>query len=358
MTDPADPRSLLARTVQFLREHRPFAIVSLVSSRGSTPAKAGAKMLVEADHTIHGTIGGGAVEAEAQRYAADAIRTGSPRLFESDLGGPGTHTPDPICGGWVRLLIDPSPGSSAREYTRASEHLNSRKRGVWLTTLRAAVPLEVVTKFVAEDDLNKEADPALAQQLRACLDDESARLVVTPGEEQVFIEPLVPRPLVLIIGGGHVAQAVALQGSSLGFDIAVVEDRPMFADPKLFPAGTRTFCGNVETILTGFPVDSGTYIVIVTRGHQHDSAALRACIGRPAAYVGMIGSRRKVPLVRQQFLEAGWATPDQFDCVYAPIGLDIGAKTVPEIATSIMAQIVSVRRTGRAGRMPVNPVKS
>jgi xanthine dehydrogenase accessory factor len=94
-----------------------------------------------------------------------------------------------------------------------------------------------------------------------------------------------------------------------------------------------------------------TFIVLVTRGHQQDSEALRACIGQPAGYIGMIGSLRKVALLRQQFLEQGWATAKEFDRVFAPVGLDIGAVTVPEIATSVLAQIVSVRRRGRITKM-------
>jgi xanthine dehydrogenase accessory factor len=101
-----------------------------------------------------------------------------------------------------------------------------------------------------------------------------------------------------------------------------------------------------------FPVTSDTYIVIVTRGHLCDSDALRACIRRPAAYIGMIGSRRKVSLFREQFIEAGYASEEEFDKVFAPIGLDIGAETVPEIATCISAQLVAVRRTGDGSRTP------
>ena len=86
--------------------------------------------------------------------------------------------------------------------------------------------------------------------------------------------------------------------------------------------------------------------MIVTRGHQHDAEALRACIREPAAYIGMIGSRRKVALMREEFRASGWATEEEWDRVFAPIGMDIGAETVPEIATSIVAQLVAVRRRG------------
>jgi xanthine dehydrogenase accessory factor len=177
----------------------------------------------------------------------------------------------------------------------------------------------------------------------------------TAGEKQfeVFIEPLIPKPVLLIVGGGHVGQATAAQAALLGFEIVVFEDRPEFVHPKLFPPETTTRCGAVAEELAAFPVHQDTFIVLVSRGHQQDSVALRACIRRSAAYIGMIGSRRKVPLVRRQFLQNGWATAEEFDRVYAPIGLDLGAISVPEIAASIVAQMIAVRRKGAASKMPL-----
>jgi xanthine dehydrogenase accessory factor len=150
----------------------------------------------------------------------------------------------------------------------------------------------------------------------------------------------------LIVGGGHVGQAVALQASLIGFDVVVIDDRPEFADPALFPEGVTTLCGDIEKEVADFPVADDTYIVVVTRGHKHDAEALQACIHSPAAYIGMIGSRRKVALIRKSFIESGLATEEELDRVFAPIGLDIGSVTVPEIATSIAAQLIAVRRKG------------
>ena len=110
--------------------------------------------------------------------------------------------------------------------------------------------------------------------------------------------------------------------------------------------------GPPDEEVAGFPFGADTYVVIVTRGHQHDAEALAACLRRPAAYVGMIGSRRKVALMRQDFVRSGRATAEELGRVYAPIGLDVGAVTVPEIATSIVAQLIAVRRKGSAPRMP------
>ena len=157
--------------------------------------------------------------------------------------------------------------------------------------------------------------------------------------------------MLLIIGGGHVGQALAAQASLVGFEIVVIEDRPEFARTRLFPKDVKICCGQIPDEITSFPVDRSTFIVLVTRGHQQDSAALRACIRRPAAYIGMIGSRRKIPLLRRQFLQNDWASPEEFDRIHAPIGIDIGAITPAEIAVSIVAQLISVRREGHTTRL-------
>ena len=151
----------------------------------------------------------------------------------------------------------------------------------------------------------------------------------------------------LIVGGGHVGQAVAQQATWLGFDVTVLDDRTEFAQANRFPVGTKVICGQICGEVERFPKDKDSYIVIVSRGHRPDAEALDGCIHSEPAYIGMIGSRRKAGLLRKHFLESGLATEDEFDRVFAPIGLDIGAVTVEEIATSIMAQVVAVRRKGR-----------
>jgi len=168
----------------------------------------------------------------------------------------------------------------------------------------------------------------------------------------VLVEPMIPPPRLVIAGGGHVGQALARQAALAGFDILVLDDRDEFTDPALYPPGVLTRRGDVAAELASLRPDGETYVAIVTRGHRHDRAALAACVASPAAYVGMIGSRRKVAMVRRDLLAAGEATPDQLERLYAPIGLDIGAETVPEIAASIVAQLIAVRRRGSAPRMP------
>jgi xanthine dehydrogenase accessory factor len=146
---------------------------------------------------------------------------------------------------------------------------------------------------------------------------------------------------------------VATQGRLVGFAPCIIDDRAEFTSADLYPPGTTTRCGPIAEEVTGFAFAGDTYVVIVTRDHAHDADALEACLGRGAAYIGMIGSRRKVALLRQDFIESGRATAEEFERVYAPIGLDIGAVTVPEIAASIAAQLIAVRRKGASSRMPI-----
>jgi len=356
MTDRTEPHDLFRTIIAFLDAGRPFAVATVLKADGSTPVMAGAKAVIEADGTIHGTVGGGAAEAETQRRAKLVVCSGKPVVFDCDLRGPGVHEPDPICGGSMRLLVAPSASASSTDYRQAAATLTRRERGVWLTTLRQGDGLEAKSQFLAEAGLAKDNGFLNADVLTTCLIEEMPVLVVLPNAEpgEVFIEPLIPKPVLLIVGGGHVGQAVAALANLLGFEVGVIEDRPEFANRALFPPGTKTYCGSVAQELAAFPMNrSSTFIVLVTRGHQQDSLALRACIRRPAAYIGMIGSRRKVPLVRRQFIESGWTTAEEFDRIYAPIGLDIGAVTVPEIATSILAQIIAVRRQGVAPKMPL-----
>ncbi|MCA9412466.1 MAG: XdhC family protein [Candidatus Omnitrophica bacterium] len=169
----------------------------------------------------------------------------------------------------------------------------------------------------------------------------------------MLIDPVVPAPILVVVGGGHVGQALATQAIWNGFEVLVIEDRPEFTDPGLFPNGVVIERGEAADRLRQLEIDSQTYIALVNRGHKQDAQCLEICLRSEAAYVGMIGSARKVAMIRKDFLEQGLASESEFDRIFAPIGLDIGSVTPAEIATSIMAQIISVRRTGGSDRMPM-----
>jgi xanthine dehydrogenase accessory factor len=167
---------------------------------------------------------------------------------------------------------------------------------------------------------------------------------------QVMIEVHERPATLVIIGGGHIGKALAIIGDLCGFSVEVVDDRPVYANAERFPEAERVTQGRFDEVLEGYPIDSNTYVVCVTRGHKHDETSLRAVAGSPAAYVGMIGSKRRVSAVLQHLVEDG-VDPEAVARVHTPIGLDIGAETPEEIAVSIMAEIIMARRGGTGAHM-------
>jgi xanthine dehydrogenase accessory factor len=163
----------------------------------------------------------------------------------------------------------------------------------------------------------------------------------------IYVEPHFPPPRLVVAGAGHIGQAVAHLGKLLDFEVIVIDDRPEYANGARFPEAHKIVVADIGEAIRGFPISSDTYIVIVTRGHARDEDALRACVKSRAGYIGMIGSRRKVGLMRGKFLRRGWAAAAEFDKVHSPIGISIHSKTVQEIAVSIAAELVSIRNQDR-----------
>ena len=327
----------------------PFVLATILGSAGSTPRKAGVKAVIDQTGKIWGTLGGGAVEAEAQERAVEVCWSHQPRIVEIKLEGTSRADDVPICGGVVRILLDPAPAKDRALYAKVAEAIRQRKRGVLLTSVVGSEQTRISTEWLATEALESTTDFPGPEEIASCLKREDAKLFLENSPEscrQVLVEPVFPKPLLLIIGGGHIGQSLAAQGVLTGFDIAVLDDRAEFTDAALFPEETVAICGNMKKLLEDFPVEPDTYIVIVTHGHQHDAEALEACIHRGAAYVGMIGSKRKIALIRKDFIESGITSEDEFHRVFAPIGVDIGSVTVPEIAASIVAELIAVRRRG------------
>jgi xanthine dehydrogenase accessory factor len=164
---------------------------------------------------------------------------------------------------------------------------------------------------------------------------------------QVMLEVHERPATLLIIGAGHVGKALATIGNICGFSVEIVDDRPEYASAERFPEADRITCGRFDEVLNGYPIGENSYVVCVTRGHKHDETSLRLVAASAAAYVGMIGSKRRVGAVLQHLIEEGLDRA-AVERVHTPIGLDIGAETPEEIAVSIMAEIIRVRRGGSA----------
>jgi xanthine dehydrogenase accessory factor len=180
------------------------------------------------------------------------------------------------------------------------------------------------------------------------LDDDFAQEngLVCGGQMEVFIEPIEPPPALYVIGAGHVGYYLARFAYEAGFQIHVVDDREAFANRERFPDAADVVVDDVPEWLAGAAVPASAYVVIVTRGHRHDLDAMRAVVDRDLRYVGLIGSRAKVARVYDALVTEGVA-PERFARIHAPIGLDLGAVTPQEIAVSIVAELIAVRR-GRA----------
>jgi xanthine dehydrogenase accessory factor len=178
---------------------------------------------------------------------------------------------------------------------------------------------------------------------------ESGDLGICGGAADIYIAVVASSPTLVVVGAGHVAMPVAEIGHLCGFRVVVLDDRPEMASEERFPHAAERIAGDVAETLRALRITPDTYVVIVTRGHAYDEAALRAVIGSPAAYVGMIGSRRKVRATFDRLLADG-VSEEHIRRVHAPIGLDIGAQTPAEIAVSILAEMVMLRRKERDAR--------
>lgn len=347
------------RMIEILESGLPAAQLVVLRTEGSAPCPAGTRAIGILEGRIEGSIGGGPVEAEALRRVPESIRSGCATVFDFAMEGWDAEGEQPVCGGRMRVLVDPLAPRHEAAWKAAAALCRSRGRGVLLTAVRAQEKVLTHARCVDAANLPAESGFPGGATMAAALESETALWIEekpggspSDGASGVLVEPLAPAPQLLVVGGGHVGQAVAWQADRVGFEVTVLDDRPEFAQPTRFPDGVAVRCSEIAEGMKRYPMDERTYVVIVTRWHRRDAEALALCLGRPSAYVGMIGSRRKVSWMRDEFVRSGRATAEQLDRVHAPIGLDIGAVTAPEIAASIVAELIAVRR----GRLPRGPI--
>jgi len=174
--------------------------------------------------------------------------------------------------------------------------------------------------------------------------------LVCGGTLEIFIEPVLPVPLLYIFGAGHVAVELFKAARNAGFDCIVIDNREAYANAERFPGAQQIIAKDFDDALKEFTPSESSYIVIATRGHRDDMRVLRWAVQTPARYVGMVGSKRKAITIFRELTREGLnpvlpgLPPDLFDRVHSPVGLDIGATTPAEIAVSIVAEIIAVRR--------------
>lgn len=352
MTEP-----LHKQLVSLLSAGEPVAYGVVVETRGSTPQKPGAEALFLRDGRVVGTLGGGCLEAESRQRALRSLDTGAPALFELGLDDDFGWDDGLVCGGTARVFVQPLAAEHGDVFGRLTE-LQAARAPVAAATVIDTDCTEWLGRRCLLDGkqvFTSELPEALGAQLHksaaAALTREGAHLqsVEVGGQSAtVFVQPHVPRCTLLIAGAGHLGQALTHLGALTGFDVVVVDDRLDFANRARLPEAREILVEDIESAVANYPLDDDTFVVVVTRGHRHDAVALRACLGSSARYLGMIGSRRKIRVIFDGLLADGHATEEQLARVHTPIGLDLGAVTVEEIAVSIVAEMIAVRRKGSA----------
>jgi len=353
-------REILRQLLDVAAFGKPLAYCRLVETRGSTPQKAGAAMLVFPDGSQAGTLGGGCVEAEVKRRALSILADGQAEVVSFQLDNDYGWDDGLICGGRMQILVEPLRDATGRPYFERFSELLSNGAGcieaVVFDSAKSALPSPASYLFDREGQLVAHCRAALDQgdappAIRSQLPDLSARPRASAAHGVAFL-PVLPRCRLIIVGGGHVGQAVGNLACDLDFDVWVVDDRQEYASRERFPRAERLIVGDVDRVLPDLEITPDTYCLIVTRGHNHDEQALYQLCDRGARYVGLIGSQRKIRLIFED-LEAEGVSPDVLARVYAPVGIDIGSQTVPEIAVSILAELIAHRNL--EGRVPGRP---
>jgi xanthine dehydrogenase accessory factor len=343
-------RNIYQEIEEYLANGEIIAAATVITTQGSTPREVGAKMVVRPSGTIVGTIGGGCGEAEVWQAAMYAIKDGRRRTVKIDLTGDVTLDTEMVCGGVMSVFVDLWDEGEAQFLAAVNDAFkdsNKMALATPLSTDESRLRRLVLPDGQTRGTLGDEAlDAWVTSQALEALSQGVSRTVADPQEgPDVFIEVQVSPPTLVIAGGGHIAVPLAKMGTTLGFRVVVLDDRPQFANRDRFPQADEVLAAGFGETLANYPLDDQTYVAIMTRGHSHDMECLLQVIEAPVAYIGMIGSRRRVRGVLDLIKEQGYSD-ERLAGVRAPIGLDIGAQTPEEIALSVMAEVVKARRGG------------
>ncbi|RQW84752.1 MAG: XdhC/CoxI family protein [Geobacter sp.] len=318
----------------------------------------GARMLIHADGRIHGTIGGGLMEAEAQQIAANIFTRAEPQAqllkFTGEAALP-MHSP---CGSGTTVLIEP--------ITATPDNLDIF--GKLLEALKKGMNCCLLTRI----ETDSKTLPPLHRQLVCAGKWLCGGLAIRPPEISAFLEkaatvtapaidtlvdrfyflnPWIVPSTVYLFGAGHVAQEAAELAGKAGFRTVILDDREKFANPERFPTADKiVVLDSFENAFHGLEIDSESHVIIITRGHRHEKNLLRQALATPAGYIGVIGSIRKRDALFRELSAENLAVDDMLR-IYCPIGINVLAESPLEIAVSIVAQLIQLRARKRTGKI-------
>ncbi len=341
-----------------LREGRAIALARIVSQSGSVPRETGVKCLVMEDGSVRGTIGGGRLEYETARRARDNFASRRSFLLHFELTGADAASAEKmICGGVADVYVEylsPDNGETCLFFEKISDIIRDGKRGVLLTRIAEGIDSgsSACRAFLTEDGSVRGSiegyspDDLAKQQLLEA--GKAAIQKISDDAPVLFIEPIVQEDAIYIFGAGHISTCLAPLAKMLGFRLTVADDRAEFCNAERFPHADELLVAPFAEVFDRLSFTSSSYIVIVTRGHLHDLTVLREALRHSPAYIGMIGSRRKIKMVFQLLSEEG-VSKEILKTIHAPIGLAIGAESPEEIAVCIAAELIKVRAELRKG---------
>jgi len=331
-------------------------LVTVTATHGSTPQKPGSSALFNKKGLISGTVGGGVVEGKVEKLAKEAILSEKSGHFQFNLANDISNKEEAICGGQINVLIDANLKNNLSAFEQLRSSIENRVPGVLITMVnRFSEETVLINRYWINSTIKPAIPEAFLQKIQPVVNimlsegnpsDYREMEIAIPDEEPTslfFLEAVFPPAKLIIAGAGHIGKTLAHLADMLDFEVTVIDDRPEYANSGNIPEASHILVKDIGVAMKGLRKSNDTYVVIVTRGHKDDAAALKPCIGSELAYTGMIGSKNKIAAMRADFIENGWATVKQWDAIHTPIGLDINSRSVEEIAVSIAAQLVLVR---------------
>jgi xanthine dehydrogenase accessory factor len=354
-------KEVIAGAIEQLVEGKPCVLATVVRTKGSTPQKPGAMLLVRQDGTGVGTLGGGCVEGDIWFAAKEILRRhGGPEFKDYYLNEDIAARDGLVCGGTMYFYLEPV-WEPSEFLSLGAELLNAYEGGdpVSLATVvnvpkggtnLGAKLLLRLNGSVSGSLGSPELDAQATEIARQVADVGNAQSLTTGDGTEVFVEGFTTPPTLVMVGGGHVGKATADLAHMLGYRVFVVDDRPEFANAERFPYAEQIVVAPYDRWSNRLSINVNSYIVAATRGHRFDDMALESALATRARYIGLLGSRRKTLMIYQRLTRHGIPV-DRLKQVHAPIGLNIGALTPEELAVSIMSEIIMVRRGGQGGPM-------
>ena len=350
-------KEVIKEAVDLLREDQPCVLATVVRTKGSTPQKSGAMLLVKEDGSGVGTLGGGCVEGDIWFAAREMLRSNSgPEFKEYFLNEDIAARDGLVSGGTMYFYLEPM--TDGKDFQNIGEKVLDAYEGGQPVAL-ATVVADASKSGLLGSKLLLSVDGTVYGSLGSTALDKKATDIamkvadlgaiesfITDEGLEVFIEGFTTPPTLIMVGGGHVGKATADLADSLGYTVQVVDDRPEFSNPERFPYANDTIVTSYEDWSKQIDINVNTFIVVATRGHRYDDMALESALETPARYIGLLGSRRKTLMIYQRLLTQGISV-DRLKDVKSPIGLDIGALTPEELAVSIMSEIIMERRGGQ-----------